>query len=381
MATSEQNGKNPGYRSFDGADGEVRIPDGKWHITPNARFEHLLKSGLSGRALRVYAYLQLKSMNRRGELCAHDLQGEQPVTIDEIAAAVDLDKADAGRCLDELDAAGLGERRPAKDGTRRKLIYSYAEPREPKPDREMVRAPFFPDWFPDHLPSLRAYLIRRRFKDFPQDENGTRAIFLDKCEKGARLLNELDELFAREENSAGAHPRPNNEDRTTYKEQSPPPSQPVLLEVSPALEPPPEVPLVNPPAPAIDQGKPVGWLGEGLENNGSLKTEVEKHLRQFDVPDRLSQEMAAEIAKPITTIGMLEQFKEATTPDRIKPRTWGFFLKKAKEVAEDWPRYAEAKAAVGNGSPPGKPLSLTEQRAEEYARKRAERRAAEAKSK
>ena len=203
-----QNGKNSGYRSFDGADGEVRIPDGKWHITPNARFEHLLKSGLSGRALRVYAYLQLKSMNRRGELCAHDLQGEQPVTIDEIAAAVDLDKADAGRCLDELDAAGLGERRPAKDGTRRKLIYSYAEPREPKPDREMVRAPIFPDWFPAHLPSLRAYLIRRRFKDFPQDENGTRAIFLDKCEKGARLLNELDELFAREENSRQRAPSP-----------------------------------------------------------------------------------------------------------------------------------------------------------------------------
>ena len=382
MATSEgspltaQNGKNSGYRSFDGADGEVRIPDGKWHITPNARFEHLVKHGdrLSARAFRVYAFLQLQSMNRQGrEQCVKDLDGEDKVFIDDVAAGVGMDRADVGRCLDEIDDCGLGERRwvTGKDGTRKKAIYSFAEPREPKIDSKMVRAPFWPGWLPD-LPNIRAYLNRRRFRDFPEDECA-RTIFIEKFEKGARLLRELDELFAREENSDGAHHSIYKEDRSTdIKRQTPPPSQPVLLEVLPAPEPPtatPEAPPVDLRVPAIKQIKPVGWLGEGLENNLSLKTEVEKHLKPFDVPDSLSEEMLAEIAKPITTQGILDQFKEATALDRVKPRTWGFFLKKAKEVAEDWPRYAAAKSGVGNGSPPGGPPTRSELRRRELIRR------------
>ena len=237
MATTEGsprtdlNGKNSGYRSFDGADGEVRIPDGKWHITPNARFEHLVKHGdrLSARAYRVYAYLQLRTINRRTEIAAKDAPGlpaEDLVFIEDVAVAVGLHKSDARKCLDEIDDCGLGERRwvTGKDGSRKKAIYSFAEPREPKTDSKKVRAPFWPGWIPD-LPALRAYLNRKRFKDFPEEE-GARTFFVEKCEKGERLLEELEELFAREENSDDAHPPLNKEDRSTDIKRQTPPDRP-----------------------------------------------------------------------------------------------------------------------------------------------------------
>ena len=369
MATTEgspltsQNGKNSGYRSFDGADGEVRIPDGKWHITPNARFEHLVKHGdrLSARAFRVYAFLQLQSMNRQGrEQCVKDLDGEDKVFIDDVAAGVGMDRADVGRCLDEIDDCGLGERRwvTGKDGTRKKAIYSFAEPREPKTDSKMVRAPFWPGWLPD-LPNIRAYLNRRRFRDFPEDECA-RTIFIEKLEKGAHLLRELDELFARDEDSAGARHGLYKEDRSTdIKRQSPPTDRPVLPEVS--------VPEAVPIEPELTK-QPVGRSAGELNINGSAKAQVEKHLAKFDVPSPLTPETVAVVAENLPTQELVDHFIEATAGD--KPRSWGFFIKKAPKIVEDHPRYMGAKAAAENGSPPGKALTREEQKVEAWLRRR-----------
>ena len=123
------------------------------------------------------------------------------------------------------------------------------------------------------------------------------------------------------------------------------------------------VPVAPEPKP-----QPVGRSEGGLNINGSAKAQVEKHLQKFDVPSPLTPETVAAVAEHLPTQELVDQFIEATAGD--KPRSWGFFIKKAPKIAEDHPRYMAAKAAAGNESPPGKPLSREEQKVEAWLRRR-----------
>ena len=139
-------------------------------------------------------------------------------------------------------------------------------------------------------------------------------------------------------------------------ETNPPTDRPVLVSAPPEPDPEPE--------------KPVGRSDEGLNINGSAKAQLEKHLQKFDVPSPLTPETIAAVAEHLPTQELVDQFIEATAGD--KPRSWGFFIKKAPKIAEDHPRYMAAKAAAGNGSPPGKTLTREEQKVEAWLRRREE---------
>jgi len=96
------------------------------------------------------------------------------------------------------------------------------------------------------------------------------------------------------------------------------------------------------------------------DSNKSLKNAVEEHLNTFPIPDPLTPETIEEVARHITTPENLEQFKAATSPDRLQARKWILLIRIAERVARDGPRYAKAMAAAH---------SATESKADAIARR------------
>jgi hypothetical protein len=137
--------------------------------------------------------------------------------------------------------------------------------------------------------------------------------------------------------------------RSRREEEPPPASQPVAVPV--------ETPA--PPEPTA------GWPEGGGDSPSTLKTEVESHLKTFAIPDPLTEQVVVEVASAITTPEALDQFKEATRPERIIPRKWKVLVNIAQRVAHDAPRYQHAKSAAATAAT--RPMSGSERRAEAFA--------------
>lgn len=151
--------------------------------------------------------------------------------------------------------------------------------------------------------------------------------------------------------------------------KDPPPTSQPTIEETPSPEPPP------PPEP--EKPKPAGRLEGGDSQNGSSKPtpppdevrgEVRAYLESIVRPG-LTPEIVDEVASHITTKERLEAFKHESRPAVTQhAKTWKYWVKIAKRVAEDAPRYEAAKANGGNGHSPPEPKSRSELRAEAFAR-------------
>ena len=366
MAASDQTGKNPGYRSFDGADGEVRIPDGEWYINTKARARRMMANSLSSDARRVYECLELATMGWKQELAITMDGGKtRPLTPGDIAKQTGLLRQHVTAGLAELERAGLVLRKAPDGGALRKgnvLIYSWAVPRQPK-EEDCNRAQLqFPSWFPDSWEPIRPFITRLRLNLV--EDNGTARGSIEPVAEAARRYKEAEIELTRALEPFCA--RPKRESASLYtknvkilRERTHPTARPVLPEAS-APEPIPVEPELT--------EKPVGWSEGELNINGSAKAQVEKHLAKFDVSSPLTPETVAVVAESLPTQELIDHFIEATAGD--KPRSWGFFIKKAPKIVEDHPRYMAAKAAAENGSPPGKALTREEQKVEAWLRRR-----------
>ena len=220
----QRTAKNP-YRSFDGADGEVRVPNGEWYINTKARTARMMKNGLSRGARQVYACLELATMgfDREKALVWEKVRTkegttkliERPQTNADIAGLSGLDESDTSKFFKELCVEGLAEAREIIEGKGLHKgniqLYSWAQPREPKKEESWVRAPTIPDWFPSEDPALqplRTALSRRRsWSKIQNMDDGARTTFLVMCEETARTIKEAEEAVARLEDYACAQAR------------------------------------------------------------------------------------------------------------------------------------------------------------------------------
>jgi predicted transcriptional regulator len=218
-----QTGKIGGARTpnsaflIQGADGPVEVPAGQYYFNTRARCARMILNHLSRGARQVHACLELATMNWRREVAmVQEKNGERPLTISDISSQTGLDKADVRRFLDELERNGLAERMAKDGGALRKgavLIYSWAQPREPKPEKLGVRAPSIPEWIPESWRALRAFANRGRYA-IPDDlDEGARTLELEEGERVARNLENAQEEAARYLDSLCARDRPNKEDR------------------------------------------------------------------------------------------------------------------------------------------------------------------------
>ena len=232
----QRTAKNP-YRSFDGADGEVRVPNGEWYVNTKARTARMMKNGLSRGARQVYACLELATMgfDREKALVWEKVRTkegttkliERPQTNADIAGLSGLDESDTSKFFKELCVEGLAEAREIIEGKGLHKgniqLYSWAQPREPKKEESWVRAPTIPDWFPSEDPALqplRTALSRRRsWSKIQNMDDGARTTFLVMCEETARTIKEAEEAVARLEDYAcaqthtAAHIKEDRQDR------------------------------------------------------------------------------------------------------------------------------------------------------------------------
>jgi hypothetical protein len=154
---------------------------------------------------------------------------------------------------------------------------------------------------------------------------------------------------------------------------------PSLLEEEEGLEedPTPSQPVLSEPEPIPEPEEPAGRLVVVPKNIPStqnppeeVRGEVRAYMENIVRPG-LTKEIVDEVASHITTKERLEAFKHESRPAVTQhAKTWKYWVKIAKRVAEDAPRYEKAKAGEGNGhSPPERPLTPLEQRAKAYAAK------------
>jgi hypothetical protein len=350
-----------------GIDGEqIELGKGKWYINPKAGCERRTMDALSRLEHRMYARIESCSMGWGQQLAVIlDPRGDLKVkgrhcrrlTAADISRIDEIDDADIRRGLTGLEEKGVIQRRAINGGDLHKgnvEIYFLAKPLPPKEDGFRVRAPGIPDWVPDALKPAVALARRLRIplpEDFNDFDQGARTLFIAKYEPLARTLQEAQDALARELKNDYAQPALYKEEVQEVQEvHQPPASRPVLASTAPEIPPPPPpkpqpVPL---PAPIPEEAKPAGRL-EGLT------PQIEQHLKKFPIPDPLTPETVAEVAKHITTPQLLERFRDATAPDRFTkgpPRKWAFFIQKAQAIARDSERYREAEAGNGHSPPP-----------------------------
>ena len=170
---TEQNGKRLDYRSFDGAEGEVRVPNGEWYINTKARGRRMMANSLSSDARRVYACLELATMGWQQELAVIMDDGKtRPLTPGDIAKQTGLSRQHVRRGIEDLENAGLAERRAPDGGALRKgqvLLYSWALPRQPKEEDCSHARLQFPSWFPDSWEPIRPFITRLRLSLIDDD--------------------------------------------------------------------------------------------------------------------------------------------------------------------------------------------------------------------
>jgi hypothetical protein len=189
----------------------------------------MMKNHLSRNARRVHARLDLATMGFHQELAVVMDKGRiRPLTTSDISKDTELDECDVRRALDELDAAGLGERRAADSGKLRKgkvEIYSWAKPRTPKEEKRVCAHTENLRWIPDALKSLLAYANRCRYKLSDDLDEHARTLLLERGPEVARILEEADKTAARLLDEVCAKAplyKEDKTDKTIYKEDPPP---------------------------------------------------------------------------------------------------------------------------------------------------------------
>jgi hypothetical protein len=275
-----------------------------------------------------------------------DAKGPIPAKLKDLRELLGLSRNMTGavsRSIARLEAIGAIRFGEAISGaSRAKLMYPVQEPTPPDAGSKL---PVPATWYVGKHTITEA--------DLPTDEVArTRAIqWLDELgtqwrEQLKALRTGIHELLVQGASEHGIII--DKKSKNIYKSAPPTNSQPTPMEVEIVPEP-----------------EPAGWPEGGGDSENKISTEVEDHLRSFPIPEPLEPETIREVAKHIDTPELLEQFKEATAPDRVKPRKWILLVQIAERTARDGPRYAKAKAASLESSPP---LSRMEQRLENYRR-------------
>jgi hypothetical protein len=170
-------------RAFEikGADGStIAIDSGEYYINTKARCRRKMLNSLSPEARRIDACLELGTMGFLQELAVEMESGKRrPMVPGDIARKTGLSKQHVRRGLEELENAGLAERRSDDGGPLRHghvLIYSFAVPREQKKTESSQRAATLPPWFPESWESLKP-LIKRLRLSLSTDEGLARGYF------------------------------------------------------------------------------------------------------------------------------------------------------------------------------------------------------------
>ncbi|MDZ4801074.1 MAG: helix-turn-helix domain-containing protein [Bryobacteraceae bacterium] len=156
----------------------IAVRAGEYYFNTKARARRMMLNSLSSDARRAYACLELATMGYQQELAVLMERGKQrPLTPGGIVRQTGLSKQNLRRALEELEAAGLAERRADDGGPLRNghmTIYSWATLR-PRPKEEKgsrARLPF-PDWFPASWEPLKPLITRLKL-DLAIDEVGAR---------------------------------------------------------------------------------------------------------------------------------------------------------------------------------------------------------------
>jgi hypothetical protein len=184
-----------------GADGQpIEIPDKRWYRNTKARVERrAVLDKLSINARQIDCYLEPYTMGFDSELAVKMVGGGErvPVTPRDVMRATQKSPRDFRRGMDELKAAGLGDRKGTGDGPLHKgkvQLFSWAIPRDPQPKKGAARAPI-PEWFEARFPkkSVVSRLVKRLKIDIdPELEEAARAPYLAGLEEDARALEEAE---------------------------------------------------------------------------------------------------------------------------------------------------------------------------------------------
>jgi len=209
-----------------GADGPLHIPPGGFYINTKARCRRMMQNHLSRSARQVYACLELATMGWQQELAViQDKNGKRPLTTSDISDQTGIDKPDVRHCLNELQAAGLAERRSARGGSLFKgnvEIYSWAEPRTPPiPDKGESAHPQkqpLPEWIPDSWQTAVRYAKRWKY-EFPSELGDERSPLLERVAQVALALENAENEMERVLEEVCAQDRPNKEERTARTEE------------------------------------------------------------------------------------------------------------------------------------------------------------------
>jgi hypothetical protein len=178
------------------ADGTaLEIADGDFYFNTKARGRRMMANSLSCDARRVHACLELATMGFQQEECVVAIGKNQtrPLTPTDIKDQTGLSRQNVRRAFEELDDAGLAERRAADGGALRKgqvLIYSWAVPRPPKKE-DCSRARLqFPDWFPESWEPLKPLISR--FKYSLIDDEVAARDYKEELDAAARAYKEAE---------------------------------------------------------------------------------------------------------------------------------------------------------------------------------------------
>ena len=228
---SSSNGSAPTANrglTIQGIDGLVNVPAGEFITNPKARIRRMMKNHLSRNARRVHARLDLATMGFHQELAVVMDKGRiRPLTTGDISKDAEMNEGDVRRALDELDAAGLGERRAVDSGKLRKgkvEIYSWAFPRPPKEEKSVCAHTEKLRWIPEDLKPLLAYANRCRYKLSDDLDEHARTLLLERGPEIARILEEADKAAARLLDEVCAKEPLYKEEKTERtKEKEPPP--------------------------------------------------------------------------------------------------------------------------------------------------------------
>jgi hypothetical protein len=219
-------------RSFQvqGADGQpVAVAAGEYYINTKARCRRMTLNSLSADARRVYACLELHTMGFQQELAITMDRGQsRSLTPADVADETGLSRQNVRAGLEELETAGLGERRSTDGKGLRKgkiELYCFAIPRKPGDKHCSPQKLQFPDWFPEDWAPLRSFIARKKLQ-LSLDEVLARSYIQEGIEV-ARAYKEaeivavrfLERVFARTQKSAL-----NKEEITDIKKEKKPPS-------------------------------------------------------------------------------------------------------------------------------------------------------------
>jgi predicted transcriptional regulator len=217
-------GTSSGSFKIQGSEGPIEVLAGSYYFNTKDRCRRMMLNHLSSGARQVYACLELATMGWQRELAmVKTKHAVRPMTTGDIAGECGLDQGLVRRFLDELQDAGLAERR-AKNGKGlhkgNVQIYSWAEPRVPEKEKRGRARPLFLRWIPESWKSLTAYAKRCRY-ELPDDLGDARDTLLAEGERLARALEEAENAAARflegvcAQSDPAAHNKEERTERTT----------------------------------------------------------------------------------------------------------------------------------------------------------------------